>query len=297
MCDTRENMPEPITQEKRYEDLVNAVSGGDLTMVKFLWKLVSEIDEVTSKTPQSTVNKMKRDVDKILKNLSDNPAKNGSTPTPAELKALIIPLIPKPKKGKPGVDGNTPSREFLFDMIDRSIPEPIPGETGKRGKTGIPGKIPGHRWTGTFIEFQNPDGSWGKKINLQGSPSEQIEYGGQPGGPNPYITVKKGNSRFEGVAEIVFADNLTVTKTSNGISVSGESGGIGGSIYTETPTGLINGSNVTYTVLHDITTVYSFAINGQFIHPSEYSVSGNEITMIGALPSVLSGSSFTIIYS
>lgn len=69
------------------------------------------------------------------------------------------------------------------------------------------------------------------------------------------------------------------------------------SIHTETPSGLINGVNLIYTMLNSISTVYSFAINGQFIHPSDYNFSGTDITMITALPVVLSGLPFTIIYS
>ena len=69
-------------------------------------------------------------------------------------------------------------------------------------------------------------------------------------------------------------------------------------LYTETPSGLINGVNVTYTTLNSITNVFSFAINGQHIHPSQYSKSGSTITIVGgALDASLSGTPFTIIYS
>lgn len=73
--------------------------------------------------------------------------------------------------------------------------------------------------------------------------------------------------------------------------------------YTETPSGLINGSNTTYTVAHSITSIFSFAINGQFLHPQDisagtgdYTFSGNTITFLTALPSQLSGTAFTICY-
>lgn len=67
-------------------------------------------------------------------------------------------------------------------------------------------------------------------------------------------------------------------------------------VYTETPSGAINSSNKTYTVLHTINNVFSFAINGMYIHPSEYSTSGSTITFVTALDSSLSGTSFTIVY-
>lgn len=68
-------------------------------------------------------------------------------------------------------------------------------------------------------------------------------------------------------------------------------------IYTETPTGLINGSNVTYTVLHTINNVFGLYINGQFLHPTtDYTTSGTTITMTTALVSSFSGLPFTIVY-
>ena len=80
--------------------------------------------------------------------------------------------------------------------------------------------------------------------------------------------------------------------------------GGGATIYTETPAGAINSINVTYTTVHNINTVYSFAINGEYVHPQDlgagtgdYTVSGSTITMLSPLPASLSGSAFTIVYS
>lgn len=69
-------------------------------------------------------------------------------------------------------------------------------------------------------------------------------------------------------------------------------------IYSETPTGTIDGANVTFTTAHDITTVYSFAINGQYIHPiTDYTTSGVTITFTSAPSADLSGKAFTIVYA
>lgn len=68
-------------------------------------------------------------------------------------------------------------------------------------------------------------------------------------------------------------------------------------LYTETPSGLIDGSNTTYTTAHTINMVFDFSINGEYIHPSEYTAIGNNITFITPLPAQLSGTVFTIIYS
>lgn len=44
------------------------------------------------------------------------------------------------------------------------------GKQGEPGKEGIPGEKPKHKWEGTKIYFENPDGSWDKGVDLQGKP-------------------------------------------------------------------------------------------------------------------------------
>lgn len=68
-------------------------------------------------------------------------------------------------------------------------------------------------------------------------------------------------------------------------------------VYSETPVGAINGINTVYTVSNTITTVIGFWINGQFIHPSEYSATGTTITFVTALDASLSGTGFTISFT
>lgn len=67
-------------------------------------------------------------------------------------------------------------------------------------------------------------------------------------------------------------------------------------VKTETPTGDIDGANTDYTVAGKITSIINFTINGQFIHPSEYTISGNTISFATALDASLSGTSFTVTY-
>lgn len=69
----------------------------------------------------------------------------------------------------------------------------------------------------------------------------------------------------------------------------------GVTVYTETPQGLINGTNKVYTTAHSITTVIGLWYNGEFIHPGEYTALGAGFTMGTALP-VISGAAFTISY-
>ena len=68
------------------------------------------------------------------------------------------------------------------------------------------------------------------------------------------------------------------------------------SVQNVTPTGLINGSNVTYTVPSTIHAVLSFGINGMVIHSSDFSFSNKTITFTTALPAELSGTRFEIVY-
>ena len=65
---------------------------------------------------------------------------------------------------------------------------------------------------------------------------------------------------------------------------------------TETPSGLINGSNKTYELTGKPKIVLGFWINGMFIHDDEYSISGVTITFTAALPASLSSTGFTIKY-
>lgn len=265
------------TKEKRYEDLVNAVAGGELKMVKFLWGLVSEITDLVAKTPQGIVEKARKEVEAALKELKDNPPKDGKAPTRDELIMLIAPLLPK---AIPGKDGKTPTTEELLALIEPLIPDPIPGPPGigLPGKNGKNGRIPNHKWTGTFIQFENPDGTWGPMVNLQGAPNSPIEYGGGP--VDPGITVRTSNgTRFEGVYEVVFADNLTVTRTANGVSVSGENGGGGGggNLDFETPTGTVDDSNLTFDVLN--TPLYLVINGAQYFEGVHYTLTSLTITL------------------
>ena len=269
------------TKEQRYEDLVNAVAGGELAMVKFLWNVISEMDELVKKTPQGIIEKRAKEVDAILKKLKENPPKDGKTPTTDEIVKLLVPLIPPAKKGE---DGKTPTKEELMDLIESLIPDPIPGEPGKsiKGDAGKNGRIPKHEWRGTFIRWELPDGEWGEWVNLQGAPSESMEYGAGKGfgGNTPHVTVRTASgTRFEGVTEIVFADNLTVTKTINGVSVSAEDGGGGGggSINFETPSGTVDDSNETFDVLN--TPLYIVVNGAQYFEGVHYTLAGLTITL------------------
>jgi hypothetical protein len=42
------------------------------------------------------------------------------------------------------------------------------GKTGSKGDAGDTGPAPEHKWRGTKLQFQHPDGSWGDLVDLKG---------------------------------------------------------------------------------------------------------------------------------
>lgn len=72
------------------------------------------------------------------------------------------------KDGKDGTDGKDGKR----------------GPAGKNGKDGVDGKdgergpMPNHRWRGTKLQFEKPDGAWGKAVDLQGPAGKNGSSGG-----------------------------------------------------------------------------------------------------------------------
>ena len=47
-------------------------------------------------------------------------------------------------------------------------PQGPPGADGADGVQGVKGDMPAHKWTGTSLAFENPDGSYGTAVNLIG---------------------------------------------------------------------------------------------------------------------------------
>ena len=85
--------------------------------------------------------------------------------------------------------------------------------------------------------------------------------------------------------------NSTTNKWENGV------GGGSATIYVETPNEAIDGVETAFTVDNTITTVISIHINGQFIHPADYSVAGDTITFGVAPDAALAGLPFTVVYT
>lgn len=104
------------------------------------------------------------------------------------------------------------------------------------------------------------------------------------------LTNSVGTINFVGPGVTGSIIGNTVTETITG------SGGGSTTVYSETPTGLVDGSNKIYTTSHTITTVIGIWINAEFIYPSEYVVSGAGFTMNTALDASFSSTGFLISY-
>ena len=99
---------------------------------------------------------------------------------------------------------------------------------------------------------------------------------------------------IEGLKEKLEERNLG--GTGGGTSTMGVKYAMGRLVTSETPTGDVDGVNTAYTLTQPPQAILSFYINGQFIHPAEYTLAGGTITFTTALPASLSGTGFTITY-
>lgn len=53
----------------------------------------------------------------------------------------------------------------------------IRGATGEQGPKGERGPAPDHKWEGTKLRFEKPDGTWGKAVDLKGAPGKDGQSG------------------------------------------------------------------------------------------------------------------------
>ena len=79
------------------------------------------------------------------------------------------------------------SLERLFASTTRQAAQPGPpgpkGDAGPQGAAGPQGDVgppPAHRWEGTSLQFEQPNGEWGPLVDLQGPRGKrgQDGYGG-----------------------------------------------------------------------------------------------------------------------
>lgn len=106
-------------------------------------------------------------------------------PTIAAHVAEAISKIPRPADGKSvTIDELRPIVDQAVAAAVAALPKPKNGKNGvdgKDGKRGPMGPMPDHRWVGTELQFEAPDGTWGPLIDLRG-PRGPAGYGGGGGG-------------------------------------------------------------------------------------------------------------------
>ncbi|NOZ62762.1 MAG: hypothetical protein GXO74_13910, partial [Calditrichaeota bacterium] len=76
---------------------------------------------------------------------------------------------PKGDQGIPGPQGEK------GDKGDQGARGPK-GNKGDKGDQGETGPAPEHRWSGTRLQFQKPDGTWGSRVNLKGETGDAPEH-------------------------------------------------------------------------------------------------------------------------
>jgi len=109
------------------------------------------------------------------------------------------------KRGKTGLQGNN----GLVGLSGVDGMDGLDGEKGDTGEKGDIGNIPKHQWKGTWIRFENPDGEWGKWVNLQGVEGMRGRGGRIFGSGN-------SNQNFNELLRVDLSDQCDgVTKTFN----------------------------------------------------------------------------------
>lgn len=71
--------------------------------------------------------------------------------------------------------------------------------------SGPAGPSPEYEWSGTSLRFMNPDGTWGKYVNLQGPQGAK----GEQGDPGPEGTVTPATKAT--IGGVIIGDNINVT--------------------------------------------------------------------------------------
>lgn len=124
------------------------------------------VDAVLAKLP-APVDGVSPDVDEVVEAvLAKLPAPvDGVSPDAGEIVEAVLAKLPAP------VDGVSPDVDEIINAVLAKIPVPKNGVSPKAAKNGEPGPrgpAPAHRWRGTKLSFQKPDGTWGKEVDLKG---------------------------------------------------------------------------------------------------------------------------------
>lgn len=206
----------------------------------------------------------------------------GDTPAIQDIVQAVLPhiKIPAPVKGDKGDTPFVDTGSIIKTVLKQiPVPQPLPPE-----------KIDHVKVATEVLDFIKKEKKL-KPEHIDGFVQEMTSYRAQLAGKHyGENTMARG-----GGDTIAAGSGVTVTRA-NGVATITALGG-GATIYTETPSGIIDGANKIYTTAHPITTVIGLWINGEFIHPADYTVAGSGFTMGTALAASFSGTPFTISYA
>lgn len=211
-----------------------------------------------------------------------------------------------PRKGVDYFDAPAPDHEHIINEVTKRIPVPQKGKDYFDGKDAVVDHNLIINEVAKKVKVPTPkidEKKLGKLVqdkieeHLASMPKPDVHIDEVKGFKEALAPMNANISRYllSGTGDTVTAGTgISITEDSEGSKVINASAG---TVYTETPSGAVNSINTSYTVLHTITTVIGFWINGQFLHPtSDYTFSGTTITMVSALPTELSATGFTISY-
>lgn len=212
----------------------------------------------------------------------------GHTPTVEELLALIKPLIPPaPKNGEPG---HSPSLEEFRTLISSMIPEVKNGATPtKQDLVDIMQPI-----VASFLEIKTKEFMTmieekfkALPVKTRDLPSISLFGGGRSGGSPKMEIIADGQALGQDIRKIYFLGNVSGTRNADGVVSIIFSAAAGHTFaYDETPSGLLNSSNLIYTLAHSPSPVASLILtmNGQVLTAGgvDYTLSGATITLINA---------------
>lgn len=104
---------------------------------------------------------------------------------------------PRGRDGQPGKQGPTGATGAQGPRGEKGDK----GDPGPQGPPGEKGDTPKHKWAGTKLQFQNPDGTWGKPVDLQGPK-------GDPGGGAAWLAILSETTN--GTDDVKYARRIDV---------------------------------------------------------------------------------------
>ncbi len=145
----------------------------------------------------------------------------------------VGPQGPIGPEGPQGVPGNA-GRD---GKVGARGPAGKPGADGEDGTQGPVGPMPDHQWSGTQLRFEEPDGSWGKYVDLKGPQGQPGANGGGGGGgitPVQKLQLQTLLDIFGGwIAEPPNVSIVSITPETLSVTAVGSASGF----YSSTPGG------------------------------------------------------------